>query len=112
MLTRPERNYLGQMFTLDFEDESVEQFGAARLFDLEQTQIDDDSRLHLLVLGLAVTTLWMIHIGDWLTHHGHRRLLCPAHKTDYSLFRLGRDYVQRCRTMGWSVPVGFTVSHG
>ncbi len=40
-MTRTERNYLGQMFTLDFEDESIEQFGAARLLDLEQTQIVD-----------------------------------------------------------------------
>jgi Fe-S oxidoreductase len=40
-MTNPERNYLGQMFTLDFEDESVEQFGAARLVDLTQTQIVD-----------------------------------------------------------------------
>ncbi|MCA9947176.1 MAG: (Fe-S)-binding protein, partial [Anaerolineales bacterium] len=40
-MTRPDRTYLGQMFTLDFEDESIEQFGAATLFDLEQTQIVD-----------------------------------------------------------------------
>jgi hypothetical protein len=81
-------------------------------FDLERTKIDDPDRLNSLLLAIALTTVWMIHIGDWLTYHGHRRLLCPVHKTDYSLFRLGRDYVQRCRTMGWSIPVGFTVSHG
>ncbi len=40
-MTRPDRTYLGQMFTLDFEDEEIEQFGAATLFDLEQTQIVD-----------------------------------------------------------------------
>ena len=40
-MTRPDRTYLGQMFTLDFEDEEIEQFGAANLFDLEQTQIVD-----------------------------------------------------------------------
>jgi Fe-S oxidoreductase len=40
-MTKPERGYLGQMYTLDFEDESIEQFGAARLLDLEQTQILD-----------------------------------------------------------------------
>jgi ferredoxin/nitrate reductase gamma subunit len=40
-MTRPDRTYLGQMFTLDFEDESIEQFGASSLFDLEQTQILD-----------------------------------------------------------------------
>ena len=78
-------------------------------FDLERSQIHDPDRLNVLMLGIALTTLWMIHIGDWLTRHGLARLLTPAHKTDYSLFRLGRDYVQRCQTMGWSIPVGFTV---
>jgi ferredoxin len=41
LMTRPERTYLGQIFTLDFEDESIEQFGAASMFDLEKTQILD-----------------------------------------------------------------------
>jgi Fe-S oxidoreductase len=40
-MTSPDRTYLGQIFTLDFEDESVEQFGAATLFDLEKTQVLD-----------------------------------------------------------------------
>ena len=40
-MTQPERTYLGQMFTLDFEDESVEQFGAAKLTDLSETQVLD-----------------------------------------------------------------------
>jgi Fe-S oxidoreductase len=40
-MTNPERTYLGQMFTLDFEDESIEQFGANDVFDLSQTQIVD-----------------------------------------------------------------------
>jgi hypothetical protein len=80
-------------------------------FDLERSKFDDPDTLNVLMLAIALTTLWMIHIGDWLTCHGLRYLLTPAHKTDYSLFRLGRDYVQRCQTMGWSIPVGFTVSH-
>lgn len=81
-------------------------------FDLERSKIDDPYRLNELVLGIVLTTLWMIHIGDWLTDHGHHLDLIPATKNDYSLFRLGRDHVQRCLTMGWSIPVGFTVSHG
>ncbi len=40
-MTSPDRTYLGQMFTLDFEDESVEQFGADTLFDLADTRIVD-----------------------------------------------------------------------
>jgi hypothetical protein len=62
-------------------------------------------------LALAITTVWLIHIGDWLTQHGRRHWLEPSHKNDYSLFRLGRDHLQRARTLGCKVPVGFTVSH-
>lgn len=40
-MLQPERNYLGQMHTLNFEDESIEQFGAGTLFDLSQKQILD-----------------------------------------------------------------------
>jgi len=80
-------------------------------FDLEQTQIDDLSRLNHLVLGLSLTTLWMIHIGDWQTRHGYRHQLDRVRHHDYSLFRLGRDFVQRAQTMNWSIPIGFTVMH-
>jgi hypothetical protein len=80
-------------------------------FDLERSQITQPQRLHLLILGLALTTLWMIHIGDWLEQHGHAHLLVRPQATDYSRFRLGRDYLLRCQTMNWSVPIGFTVSH-
>jgi Fe-S oxidoreductase len=39
--TRPKRNSLGTLEPLDFEDETIEQFGAARLTDLSQTQVLD-----------------------------------------------------------------------
>ncbi len=40
-MTRPEREALGALDPIDFEDESIEQFGAARLFDLPKTQVLD-----------------------------------------------------------------------
>ncbi len=40
-MTAPKRSYLGEMHTLDFEDESIEQFGAATMFDLNRTQVLD-----------------------------------------------------------------------
>ena len=39
--TRPERTSLGEMSSIDFEDESIEQFGVSTLFDLHQTAIVD-----------------------------------------------------------------------
>lgn len=80
-------------------------------FDLEASQLEDPQRLEVLLLGMAVTTLWMIHLGDWLTQHGDEAHLDRSRHPDYSLFRRGRDHVTRCRTMGWSIPVGFTGLH-
>jgi hypothetical protein len=78
-------------------------------FDLEASQIAERERLEVVLLGMAMTTVWMIHVGDWLIVNGAAALIAPAEKSDYSLFRLGRDYVQRCRVMNWRVPVGFAV---
>ena len=40
-LTRPQRSSLGELAPLDFEDETIEQFGAHRLEDLHKTQLVD-----------------------------------------------------------------------
>ena len=40
-MTRPDRPALGALDTVDFEDETIEQFGVARLTDLHQTHILD-----------------------------------------------------------------------
>ncbi|MDX1687118.1 MAG: heterodisulfide reductase-related iron-sulfur binding cluster [Candidatus Promineifilaceae bacterium] len=40
-MTRPDRPALGAMETIDFEDETIEQFGVARLTDLHQTHVLD-----------------------------------------------------------------------
>jgi len=80
-------------------------------FDLEATQIDRQARIDALMVPVAITTLWMLHLGHWLTITDRRYLLEGRRKRDYSLFRLGRDWVQRARTMDWPVPVAFTVGH-
>lgn len=80
-------------------------------FDLEKSQIVDPQRLEMLLLGVSLCTVWLVHIGNWLTLHGRRHFLEPEHKQDYSLFRLGRDHLQRARTLSSYVPIGFTVAH-
>jgi hypothetical protein len=80
-------------------------------FGLEDSALDDYHRLDGLILGMSVADLWLIYLGQWLTATGQRTLLEPEHKQDYSLFRLGRDYLRRAQAMEWEVPVGFTVTH-
>jgi hypothetical protein len=78
-------------------------------FDLEGSKLEDPDRLEELLLGMAMTTVWMIGVGDWLESNGAKAMIAPAKKDDYSLFRMGRDYVQRCRVMDWRVPIRFEV---
>jgi hypothetical protein len=79
-------------------------------FDLEESKLIHGDRLHTLLLAMATTTLWMVHVGQWVTHTGRRSLLEAPHKCDYSIFRLGRDYTCRSQVMDWPLPVGFTVN--
>ncbi len=80
-------------------------------FDLERSLLDDPQRLDMLLLALACTTVWLSHVGNWLTRHGRRHFLEAPHRQAYSLFRLGRDHLQRARTLALQVPVGFHVTH-
>ena len=81
-------------------------------FDLEATKLIHTHRLHTLLSAMATTTLWMVHVGQWVTRTGRRPLLEALHKCDYSIFRLGRDYTCRSQVMDWPLPVGFTVNSG
>lgn len=78
-------------------------------FDLEQSALLDGARLSNLVLAMAVTWLWMVYVGHWVSRTGRRQLLSAAHKHDYSQFRLGRDWVRRALALGWPIPIGFMV---
>lgn len=80
-------------------------------FDLESSKLVHPNRLKTLLLGMGTTTLWMIHLGQWVTDTDRRQLLEAPHKNDYSIFRLGRDYAFRSQVMNWPLPIGFTVSY-
>ena len=76
-------------------------------FDLEASHITDDQRLDRLLLGMAVATLWLLHLGHWLVTTDQTVCLTADHRRDYSLFRLGRDYAQRSQLRHWSLPILF-----
>lgn len=64
-----------------------------------------------MILSMAICTLWLVHVGYAVRTSECRALVDVPHKRDYSLFRLGRDYLQRAQYLGRPVPIGFTVNH-
>lgn len=76
-------------------------------FDLESSHIDDNHRLDRLLLGMAVATLWLLHLGNWVRDTGRAHWLTADHRQDYSLFRLGRDYARRSEICDWYLPICF-----
>jgi hypothetical protein len=79
-------------------------------FNLEDSKLVHPHRLETLLLAMATTTLWMLHVGLWVIETGRRRLLEAPHKRDYSIFRLGRDYAFRSQLMHWPLPIGFIMN--
>jgi hypothetical protein len=77
--------------------------------DLEASQIRDPGSLEHLLLGMALPTVWLIHIGEWLVRSG-RRPAFARRAGDYSLFRLSRDYLARTHTVPGPIPVGLTLT--
>jgi hypothetical protein len=76
-------------------------------FDLEVSHLADSHRLDHLLIGMAVATLWLLHLGHWVIASGRRTWLQANHRHDYSLFRLGRDYARRSQLCGWDLPICF-----
>jgi hypothetical protein len=80
-------------------------------FDLEGSHLTDDRTIGALLVGMAITNLWLVHVGLEVRSTSRRALTDVPHKRDYSLFRLGRDHLQRALAMGWTIPIGFDVRY-
>lgn len=78
-------------------------------FDLETSRLTNHRAIDGLVLGMAITTLWMVHVGLDVYSSSRRPLIDVPHKRDYSLFHLGRDYLRRAAVLHWPVPIDFVV---
>jgi hypothetical protein len=80
-------------------------------FNLEGSQLSDHRALEALVLAMAITNLGLVHLGLGVLSGSRRATIDIPHRRDYSLFRLGRDYLLRALLMGWQSQIGFSVSY-
>lgn len=68
-------------------------------FDLEATHLEDADRISRLVLGVCITFVWFICLGTWVVKRGYRHFIDRKDRRDKSYFRLGLDWLKRCKRL-------------
>ncbi len=68
-------------------------------FDLESTHLQDCQRLSRLMLGVCLVYVWFIALGSFVVKGGYRHLIDCKARRDKSYFRLGWDWMDRCRRL-------------
>jgi hypothetical protein len=69
-------------------------------FDLEETHLRQTERIERLVLAVSITFVWFLTLGTWVVKRGLRHLVDRKDRRDKSYFRLGWDWLRRCRRLG------------
>ena len=76
-------------------------------FDLEATRLRHKDRLSRLFLGVCIAFSWFITLGTWVVKRGFRPLIDRKDRRDKSHFRLGWDWLKRCRRLNQPLRVHF-----
>ena len=70
-------------------------------FDLESTHLRNFLRLSVLTLAVMLLYVWLLAFGSQVIKAGQRRLVDRNDRRDYSLFRIGRNMVERLLINGF-----------
>jgi hypothetical protein len=74
-------------------------------FDLESTHLRHFLRLSRLTLLVALLYLWCVAFGSTIIKRGLRYLVDRSDRRDLSIFRIGRDMIERHLTNGKSLSI-------
>jgi hypothetical protein len=76
-------------------------------FDLESTHLRHFSRLSRLTLAVVLLYVWLLAFGSRVIKSGQRHLVDRSDRRDLSLFRIGRNMVERLITNGQNLKISF-----
>lgn len=76
-------------------------------FDVEATHLLHADRISRLMLGICITFVWFLCLGSWVVKRGFRHLVDRKSRRDKSYFRLGWDWLRRCRRLGQPLKLHF-----
>lgn len=76
-------------------------------FDLESTHLRHFSRLSRLTLAVILLYVWLLAFGSQIIKSGLRHLVDRHDRRDLSLFRIGKNMVERLITNGENLKISF-----
>jgi hypothetical protein len=76
-------------------------------FDLESTHLRHFLRLSRLTLAVSLLYVWLLAFGSRVIKNGKRHLVDRSDRRDYSVFRIGRNMIERCLTNGYDIRIVF-----
>jgi len=76
-------------------------------FDLESTHLRNFLRLSRLTLAVVLPYVWLLAQGSQVIKSGKRYLVDRSDRRDYSIFRLGRNMIERYLTNDVSFQISF-----
>lgn len=78
-------------------------------FDLESTHLRHFLRLSRLTLAVVLLYVWLIAFGSQVIKAGQRYLVDRSDRRDHSIFRIGRNMVERLLTNGSKLQISFSL---
>jgi hypothetical protein len=77
-------------------------------FDLESTRLRHFLRLSRLTLAVVLLYVWLVAVGSQVIKAGLRSLVDRSDRRDHSIFRIGRNMIERLLTNGSKLKFSFT----
>jgi hypothetical protein len=74
-------------------------------FDLESTHLRNFLRLSRLTLAVVLLYVWLVALGSKVIKSGQRRLVDRNDRRDYSIFRIGRNMIERLLSNDEPLPI-------
>jgi hypothetical protein len=78
-------------------------------FDVERTHLRHFLRLSRLTLAVVLLYVWLVAFGSQVIKSGQRHLVDRSDRRDFSIFRIGRNMVERLITNGSRLNISFVL---
>jgi hypothetical protein len=78
-------------------------------FDLESTHLRHFLRLSRLTLAVVLLYVWLVACGSQVIKSGQRHLVDRSDRRDFSIFRIGRNMVERLIANGSKLNISFVL---